>query len=495
MDRYDVVIIGGGLGGLECGVTLSKEGYRVCVLEKNARTGGCFQSFRHDGHILDTGIHYIGSMDEGQVLNQYFKYFGILDGLKMQRLDEEAFDVVCYQGNEYAYGMGHERFVEGLAACFPAERENLRRYALRLKEVGDLIHVDNLQHGLLSAGGLEYFSQSAWQEIKKSISDKTLQQVLAGTNLLYGGIRDKSTFYHHAMINNSNLEGAYRFIGGSMQVTDRLVQVIRQNGGMVLCNRQVTRLVMEEGRVTEIETENGERIGARYVISALHPQRTMELLDKTSRIKKAYISRINSLENSYGVFTAYLLLKKDAFPYINRNYYLHENTDVWYDRTRAGKSDCCLLSMAPVSDAERYTRVVSLMAPMYMEELRQWENTIIENRGTGYEEFKIKKAEQLIDMAVRHFPGLRGNIESVYSTTPLSFRDYTGTADGSAYGVVKNYLSPVTTLISPKTKIDNLYLTGQNLNVHGALGVTLTAMLTCAELLGAEYLAKKIGNI
>lgn len=495
MDRYDVVIIGGGLGGLECGVTLSKEGYRVCVLEKNARTGGCFQSFRHDGHLLDTGIHYIGSMDEGQILHQYFKYFGILDGLKMKRLDEDAFDVVCYRGNEYAYGMGHERFVEGLAACFPAERENLKRYALRLKEVGDLIRVENLQQGLLSAGGLEYFALSAWQEIQKNISDNTLQQVLAGTNLLYGGIRDKSTFYHHAMINNSNLEGACRFIGGSMQVTDRLVQAIRENGGTVLCNSQVTRLVAEDGNVTEIEMKSGERIGARYVISAIHPQRTMELLDKTSRIKKAYISRINSLENSYGVFTAYLMMKKNTFPYINRNYYLHENADVWYDTTRAGKSDCCLLSMAPASDTEQYTRVVSLMAPMYMDELREWENTTIENRGAGYEEFKIKKAEQLIDMAVRHFPGLRGNIESVYSTTPLSFRDYTGTADGSAYGVVKNYLSPVTTLISPKTKMDNLYLTGQNLNVHGALGVTLTAMLTCAELLGAEYLAKKIGSV
>ncbi len=38
------------------------------------------------------------------------------------------------------------------------------------------------------------------------------------------------------------------------------------------------------------------------------------------------------------------------------------------------------------------------------------------------------------------------------------------------------------------------FLTGQNLNVHGALGVTLTAMLTCAEFVGQEYLAKKVGN-
>lgn len=35
MSKYDIIIIGSGLGGLECGAILSKEGYNVCVLEKN----------------------------------------------------------------------------------------------------------------------------------------------------------------------------------------------------------------------------------------------------------------------------------------------------------------------------------------------------------------------------------------------------------------------------------------------------------------------------
>ena len=87
-NRYDVIIIGSGLGGLACGVTLSKEGYNVCVLEKNALPGGCFQSFKRYGRVLDTGIHYIGSMDEGEIMRQYFTYFGIMDKLKMRRMDE-----------------------------------------------------------------------------------------------------------------------------------------------------------------------------------------------------------------------------------------------------------------------------------------------------------------------------------------------------------------------------------------------------------------------
>lgn len=81
-----------------------------------------------------------------------------------------------------------------------------------------------------------------------------------------------------------------------------------------------------------------------------------------------------------------------------------------------------------------------------------------------------------------------------HTTTPLSYRDYTGTIDGSAYGIVKNYQYPQISFVSTRTKLKNLFLTGQNLNVHGALGVTLTAMLTCSEFVGQEYLAKKVGN-
>ena len=64
MRNYDVVIIGGGLGGLECGYILSKQGYSVCILEQNPQLGGCLQTFRRAGLTLDTGFHYVGALDE-----------------------------------------------------------------------------------------------------------------------------------------------------------------------------------------------------------------------------------------------------------------------------------------------------------------------------------------------------------------------------------------------------------------------------------------------
>ncbi|HPT12003.1 MAG TPA: NAD(P)-binding protein, partial [Bacteroidales bacterium] len=72
MKQFDVIIIGSGLGGLVCGYILSKNGYKVGIFEKNNQIGGCLQTFKRKGVSFDTGMHYIGSMEEGQILHRFF---------------------------------------------------------------------------------------------------------------------------------------------------------------------------------------------------------------------------------------------------------------------------------------------------------------------------------------------------------------------------------------------------------------------------------------
>ena len=69
---------------------------------------------------------------------------------------------------------------------------------------------------------------------------------------------------------------------------------------------------------------------------------------------------------------------------------------------------------------------------------------------------------------------------------------YIGTKDGSLYGIAKDYDDPIRSFVSPKTKIPNLLFTGQNLNMHGVLGVTIGSIVTCAEIFGPKYLMSKI---
>ena len=136
MSRYDVVVIGSGMGGLTCAAMLAKEGMKVCVVEKNHRPGGCLQSFRRGGGIPDTGIHYVGSLREGQTMHQYLKYLGVLPRITLRGLDPEGFDLIHLEGRTFRHALGYDNFVEGLAADFPAERSGIAAYARLLQRIG-----------------------------------------------------------------------------------------------------------------------------------------------------------------------------------------------------------------------------------------------------------------------------------------------------------------------------------------------------------------------
>lgn len=495
-EAYDVVIMGSGLGGLVCANTLAKEGMKVCVLEKNAVFGGCLQSYRRKGGIIDTGIHYVGCLDEGQILNQYFRYMGILDRLKLQRLDEDGFDIIHILGKDYKHAMGHERFYETLLQEFPKEKENLRKIVRHFHDIGNLISVDTLRkRNLFSVSALPYFSISAARFLEEHTKDVRLQNVLAGTALLSGGERDSLSLYAFSTITNSNIESSYRFVDGSQQVADLLIESIRSQGGVVRNKAAVTRIVVEDERVRAVEVNGEEWIQSREFISNMHPVRTLELLDKTRMVKKAYQSRINSLRNSTGFFNVSLVLKDESFPYLNRNYYYYDEEDTWTSEDYGRRDIKKLLFCTSASSLHpQYAKVAQILEPMNWWEVEKWAHTSVENRGEEYRAFKQERADKLIERMNAYHPGLKEAIVACSTATPLTYRDYTASKEGSAYGIIKDYKQALVTLLPCRTRLPNLYLSGQNNNVHGMIGVFLTAMYTCAELLGVQYLAKKVGD-
>ncbi|MCR6639290.1 MAG: FAD-dependent oxidoreductase [Sporocytophaga sp.] len=232
MPQFDYVIIGSGLGGLLCAYTLTKEGNSVCVLEKNRQIGGNLQIFVRDKAIFDTGIHYIGGLDKGQNLNQYFRYFGLMDKLKLKKLDEDCFDVVSFDQDEkeYPYAMGYERFSEKLIEQFPSEKEAIQKYCSKLKEISNFSPLYNLRYSEQSFFNTEYLSVNAKEYIESITSDVILQNVLAGTNPLYAGVGEKTPLYVHGLIINSYIESAYKCIGGGAQIATILTKSIKEMG-------------------------------------------------------------------------------------------------------------------------------------------------------------------------------------------------------------------------------------------------------------------------
>ena len=129
-----------------------------------------------------------------------------------------------------------------------------------------------------------------------------------------------------------------------------------------------------------------------------------------------------------------------------------------------------------------------------MKDVEQWKGTKVGHRGADYERFKTDHAQRLLSFVEKDFPGLCSQLESYYKSTPLTYYDYTGTEDGSMYGVIKDITLGPAARIHHRTKIPNLLLTGQNINSHGILGVLVGTLVTCGELITSERIFEQIVN-
>lgn len=501
-DQFDIVIIGSGMGGLVCGDILSREGYRVCILEKNKQIGGCLQTYVRDKVIFDSGVHYLGGLDKGQNLYQLFQYLGIMDKLKLERMDIDVFDKIITGGDdtEYVYAQGYENFISKLLEQFPGEEKALRRYCDKIKEVCDKFPLYNLRKG----GG--FYEKAGVMDIDtktfiESVTDNpTLQAVLAGNNMLYAGQPYKTPFYVHAMILNSYIESSWKCIDGGSQIGKWMAKNIQSRQGTVKRNATVKRIAVTDGIVSHVELANEEKIYGKYFISNIHPVKTLEIT-QSDTIKNVFRKRLNSLENSISVFIVNIIFRKDSFKYFRNNYYYFDEGQVW-NMTAYTESNWPLGYALFLSDSSRmvdYAESMTILAYMRYDEVKQWESTFNtvseeEDRGVEYDAFKTRKAERLLDKVEEKFPGLRNHIKTYYTATPLSFRDYIGNGDGSMYGIVKDYKDPLKTFIPARTKLPNLYFTGQNLNLHGILGAAMSGLVTCIDLMGDESIIDKIKN-
>ena len=491
MKRESVIIIGAGLGGLECGYILAKNGMKVTVLEREAQVGGCLQTFRRGAALFDTGFHYVGALDEGESLHTLFSYFDLM-GLPWKKLDEDCFDEVVIGENAFAFANKHQGFYEQMASRFPKERDGLKKYVEFLKQVGDHIFDSfNGQNDGTFSDSL--FARSAYEFLNETIKDPLLRKVLSGTSLKMELNALTLPLYTFAQINDSFIRSAWRLRGGGSQIADKLVESICAMGGEVKTRAVVTSIDECDGCVKGVTINGEEVLEADWVISSTHPAHTVSLVGESKKMRRIYRNRITGLANTFGMFTANIRLKPGMLPYLNRNIFVHRSeADLWKVNTLATES---VLVNYSVPEEYSSTAVnIDLLSPMSWQEVEKWSHYPVGRRGEDYVAYKKVKAEECIRLVEKHLPGLREAIDHIYTSSPLSYHSYIASAEGCAYGIRKDYNNPMFTVLTPRTPISNLLQTGQSLNLHGILGVSMTSFFTCAEILGMDKIVEIINQ-
>lgn len=497
--KKNILIIGSGLGGLVCGAILSKEGYCVRILEKHTVAGGGLHTFKRQGIEFETGMHLISGFQHNGVLNKLFSYIGVADKLHIKPANDDGFDHfhVVSDGITYKMARGRDNFIETLSTYFPEEKENIKRYINKIYEICNNIAIYNLRMPSADIYSNMQVMETSVSDLIASYTNNTkLQNVLAWNNAMYGGRKNQTPAYVGALITQFYIEGASRFIGGSQHLADALVQIIEQNGGELLTNTCALFIDIKDQHIQKVVAENGQEYTADQYISAIHPSSMFKIVD-VSNFKKAYYHRIDNIQNSYSAFITFITFKPDSFPYLNyAGFYTYDYNDVWNcaEYTPDNWPRGCMYLTPPVTENDTFAQKMIINTLMKFDTVREWEHTTIGKRGDDYKTFKSQYENKVLDMMENIFPDFRSKIENVFSASPLTIRDYYNVKEGAIYGTVSDCNNMPVSHIPIRTKIDNLLFTGQNINLHGILGVPLTAILTCGELIGLENLLHKINS-
>lgn len=498
-DKRTACIIGAGLGGLFAGAMLAHEGLQVTVLEKNATIGGGLQSFRRFGEVFDTGMHVFGGMQEGGNIRRICEYLGIFDESLFSFVNKDKADRIYVAEDDKTYNIryGREGFVESLSEYFPDQHDNLVRYVEAIFKLSDEVPMFHLRPATsdFQMHSDEFF-MSADAFIAKYITDTRLRSVVAFLNPLYSGRADTTPAYIHSIVSILCIDGPCRFVGGSDLFADKLREKIESCGGKVCTSEGVTKIHTEGRNIISLETTKGKEYSADYYISDIHPATLLGLFDDPTVLPKAYRNRINELPNTYSAFTLNIKFKPDTFPYLDHSvYYMERYDEVWNFGSIDRPWPIGFLFMTPpVFNQCEFTNKMIVTVPMTWEHVKQWENTTFGHRTEEYESWKEQCAEEVIKRIEKIYPNFRDCIEEVNTASPLTIRDFYGVKEGGMCGFVKDSKNITQSHVSVMTKIPNLLLTGQCVNLHGFCGVTLTSINTSEAVLGTNYILNKING-
>ena len=255
-------------------------------------------------------------------------------------------------------------------------------------------------------------------------------------------------------------QGIYRFVGGSQQLADDLALFITRHGGRILTGQKVSGL-KGEGDKFQITNHQSSIINHQFdtVVSTLHPKQLLRLTDMPL-FRTIARNRILSTPETLGSFKTYIRLKPDTLPYDPVTHFMPKHN---------------LLVMTPCATKNQsFARTIETVMPLDYNELAPWHENR-KNDYAAYEAFKHTQEQKTLDLIEQIYPDIRTQMEDIFSSTSLTYRDDYLSPEGAMFGMSES-------VGSVRTRLKGFYLSGQNIFLHGLCGVVMTAQQTVQAL-------------
>lgn len=505
--EFDAIVIGSGIGGLTTAAIMSKAGQRVLVLEQHYTAGGYTHSYGRNGYEWDVGVHYIGEMGSRlSTMRQVFDY--ITDGqLKWAPMDE-AYDRFSFGDETFTFRAGRRNFLSDLSRAFPKEKKAIKRYLTMLDRVSGLMPLyvadkllpealANKSNGLKSLLLPSYFNKTTYEVLQSLTDDPRLISVLTGQMGDCGLPPKESSFIIHALIARHYLNGGYYPIGGASKIAETILPVIQRSGGEVFTYANVERIVIENTKAVGVQMADGTVIKAPQVISNAGVRNTFgKLVDKELSRQYGYISDLQTVTPSLAHLGVYIGLKgspKDLnLP--KTNYWLYPSHDAQanfaaFDADKDAPFPLTYISFPSAKDpswVKRYPdkSTIEIVAPCPYKYFEAWKDTPWGQRGEEYDALKAEFGERLMEQLYNEMPHLRDKVDYFEVSTPLSTDYFCAYSRGELYGLEHGPERFRQAWLRPKTRIDGLYLTGQDVLSCGVGGAMMGGVLAAASVLG-----------
>lgn len=292
---YEVVVVGGGIGGLTAAALLAARGVNVCLFERQSQVGGCVANVEHQGLQFEPTFGLYSGWESGAIYDRVFSELPV--NAPLVHSLSPPYSVRLPDGVEILVVQGLEQFENNLAAAFPECSPAAIEFYRKLRQVAAGTKSDLARESVS-----DHFDQCSLRF--RRFIDVQLQTFTQRPS-------DQTSFEAAA---RALVPKAYWSIaGGAQSLADALAKSLGASGGNLRLNSPVLRLAFgPDGTPVGIDLLNGERvIATQAIISNLTVWDTYGKLVGLSRTPSAVSSQLKQMR-AWGAYQIFLSMARST---------------------------------------------------------------------------------------------------------------------------------------------------------------------------------------